>query len=140
MTTSKPPSASPFSGPGPLQVYQDFLADGRFMLQQCKDCGGHVFYPRALCVHCGSAELKWVEASGRGTVYSTSVVRVKPGTGEDYNVALIDLEEGPRMMSRVVDLAPEKVRIGMPVSAHVSLIDGKPAVIFSSKEQGNKEW
>jgi uncharacterized protein len=132
-------NTSAFSGPGPTQVFQDFLAQGKFMLQQCKDCGGHVFYPRVLCVHCGSVELTWVEASGRGVVYSTTVVRQKP-PAEDYNVALIDLEEGPRMMGRVIDLAPDKVRIGMRVSAHVSVLNGEPAVIFSSKEQGSNEW
>lgn len=127
-----------FTGPGPLRIYQEALAGGRFIIQQCRDCGGHVFYPRVLCKHCGSPELKWVEPTGRGTVYSTSVVR--PREGAAYNVALIELEEGPRLMSRVVDVAPEKVRIGMKVSAHVSVIDGEPAVIFSTKEQGASEW
>lgn len=123
-----------------MQVYQQALDNGRFMLQQCSDCGRFVFYPRILCKHCGSAGLKWVEASGRGTVYSTSIVRGKPGEEDDYNVALIDLEEGPRMMSRVVDVEPEKVRIGMKVSAHITVIDGQAAVIFSTKEQGISEW
>lgn len=123
-----------------MRQYQTALEQGRFMIQQCRDCGRYVFYPRVLCNHCGSTQLKWVEASGRGTVYSTSIVRQKPEQGEDYNIALIDLEEGPRMMSRVVDVAPEKVKIGMKVSAHVSVIDGIPAVIFSSKEQGASEW
>lgn len=129
-----------FRGPGPQQVYQNALAEGRFIIQQCRDCGRHVFYPRVLCRHCGSPELKWVEPSGRGVVYSTSVVRQRPGQGADYNVALIELDEGPRMMSRVVDIEPTKVRIGMKVSAHVGVIDGEPAVIFSTKEQGASEW
>lgn len=129
-----------FDGDGPSKIYQDALAEGKFIIQQCRDCGAHIFYPRALCHHCGSTDLSWVPASGRGTVYSTSVVRRKPERGPNYNVALIDLEEGPRMMSRVVDLEPEDVQIGMQVSAHVGTIDGEPAVVFSSKEQGVKEW
>lgn len=133
--------ASPdFSGPGPVQVYQDYLAQGQFLIQQCKECGKHIFYPRVLCNHCGSADLKWVEPTGRGVVYSTSVVRQKPEKGGDYNVALIELEEGPRMMSRVVDVDPHKVKIGMQVSAHVGTIDGQPAVVFYNKEQGSREW
>lgn len=133
--------ASPdFSGPGPVQVYQDYLAQGQFLIQQCKECGKHIFYPRVLCNHCGSADLKWVEPTGRGVVYSTSVVRQKPEKGGDYNVALIELEEGPRMMSRVVDVDPHKVKIGMQVSAHVGTIDGQPAVVFYNKEQGAREW
>ncbi len=84
--------------------------------------------------------MKWVEVSGRGVVYSTSVVRRKPDRGGDYNISLIDLEEGPRIMSRVMDVEPDEVTIGMAVSAHVGLIDDKPAVVFYNKEQGDKEW
>ena len=123
-----------------MQVFEQALEEGRFIIQQCKECGRHVFYPRILCNHCGSDQLKWVPATGRGRVYSTSVVRPKEGRGEAYNVALIDLEEGPRMMSRVVDIKPEKVTIGMAVSAHIGMINGTPAVVFSSKEQGVNEW
>jgi DUF35 OB-fold domain, acyl-CoA-associated len=63
--------------------------------------------------------LNWIEPSGQGTVYSTTVVRRKPEAGGDYNVALIDLAEGVRLMSRVDDVAPDQVRIGMPVRAQV---------------------
>lgn len=129
-----------FTGPGPLQIYQDALDQGKFTIQQCKDCGHHVFYPRVLCVHCGSLNMKWVEASGRGEVYSSSIVRQRPEHGGDYNIAVITLEEGPRMLSRVVDVAPEEVKIGAKVSAHIGLIDGKAAVLFSTKEQGVNEW
>jgi len=140
MSTNPDLPGPDFTGPGPVQVYQHALTQGRFIIQQCKDCGKHIFYPRVLCNHCGSAELKWVEPTGRGIVYSTSVVRQKPEKGGDYNVALIALEEGPRMMSRVQDLDPDKVRIGMVVSAHIGLIDGQHAVVFYNKEQGSREW
>jgi len=123
-----------------MQHYQNTLRQGRFQIQQCKDCGKHVFYPRVLCNHCGSPALKWVEASGRATVYSTSVVHQKPEKGGNYNVALIELEEGPRMLSRVMDMEPEKVKIGMAVSAHIALLDGQHAVVFYNKEQGSREW
>ena len=132
--------ASLFAGPGPLQHFQAALAQGKFLIQQCKACGKHVFYPRLNCPHCGEFELKWVEATGRGVVYSTSVVRQKPDKGGDYNVALIELDEGPRMLSRVMDVDPDKVKIGMIVSAHIGLIDRQHAVVFYNKEQGMKEW
>ena len=132
-------SSKKITNPGPMQVYEDNLTRGEFKIQQCNDCGQHVFYPRQLCHHCGSSDLKWVAISGKGIVYSTSVVRRKPERGGDYNVALIDLEEGPRMMSRVIDLEPEEVTIGMSVSAHVGMIDDDPAVVFYNKEQGGKE-
>ncbi len=89
------------------------------MLQQCDDCKKHVFYPRVLCPHCGSPKLAWQPASGQGTVYSTTVVRRKPEQGGDYNVALVDLHEGPRMMSRVDGLSPHEVVIGMAVRAKI---------------------
>jgi len=91
-----------FEGPGPVQLYQESLNQGKFLIQQCKGCGKHVFYPRVLCPYCGSVALKWVEPSGRAVVYSTSVVRRKPEKGGDYNVALIELDEGPRMLSRFI--------------------------------------
>jgi hypothetical protein len=79
-----------------------------------------VFYPRVLCPHCGSERLEWVAPSGRGTVYSTTIVRRKPADGGDYNVCLVDLAEGPRMLSRVAGVAPEEVRIGMAVKARIA--------------------
>lgn len=131
---------SRFEGPGPVQVHQDAVIQGRFIIQQCKGCGKHVFYPRVMCPFCGSDDLKWVEPTGRGVVYSTSVVRQKPEKGGDYNVSLIELEEGPRMLSRVMDIEPAKVKIGMKVSAHIGLIDGQKAIVFYNLEQGSKEW
>ncbi|MDP6953885.1 MAG: zinc ribbon domain-containing protein, partial [Alphaproteobacteria bacterium] len=70
---------------GPEQTYFDNLAAGRLRLQRCNDCEAWVFYPRSLCPHCQSESLAWHEPSGRGTVYSTSVVRRKPDQGGDHN-------------------------------------------------------
>jgi hypothetical protein len=78
----------------------------------------------------GEADLEWVEASGAGTVYATTVTRRRPEHGGDYNVALIDLAEGPRMMSRVVGIDPREVTIGMKVKAKVDDLNGAPAVLF----------
>jgi len=105
---------------GPERRYFDALAAGRFEIQKCAACSRHVFYPRVLCPHCGSAELSWIAPSGRGTVYSTTVVRKKSGDGGDYNVCLVDLTEGVRMMSRVVSIAPQDVKIGMAVKARIA--------------------
>lgn len=116
--------------PGPEQAYFDALAAGRFMLQHCEACDRSVFYPRTLCPHCGADPLGWREASGRGTVYATSVVRRRPEQGPSYNVALVDLEEGPRMMSRVETIAPEAVAIGMPVTAVIDRSGDDPVVVF----------
>ncbi len=106
--------------PGAEISYNEFLARGEFRIQRCKGCGQHVFYPRALCPHCGSSNLDWIRPSGTGTVYSTTVMRRKPDAGGDYNVCLVDLAEGPRLMSRVEGIAPKDVKIGMPVKARVA--------------------
>lgn len=115
---------------GPEQTFRDFLAAGRFMLQRSRSTGEYLYYARVAAPGSGERDLEWVEASGRGTVYATTVVRQRPEKGGDYNVALIDLEEGPRMMSRVCDVAPADVRIGMAVDARIDREDSEPLVVF----------
>lgn len=121
----------PASPPGPEQFYKDKLAQGRFEIQKCAGCGKHVFYPRVICPHCGADKLAWVAASGAGTIYSTTVVRRKPDAGGDYNVALVDLAEGPRMMSRVAGIEPAAVKIGMKVTARIDRDGEAPIVEFT---------
>lgn len=119
--------------------YQAELDAGRFCIQQCPQCERHVFTPRELCPHCGASPLRWVRASGAGTVYSTSTVARKSEAGGNYNVALIDLDEGVRMMGRVEGIAPEEVRIGQRVQAHVAQKDGRGLVLFqTAPQQGAK--
>jgi uncharacterized OB-fold protein len=119
-----------FDGPGPEAVYRSHLAEGRFMIQRSASTGTYVMWPRVMVPGTGEADLEWVEASGEGTVYATTVTRRRPEKGGDYNVALIDLAEGPRMMSRVVGIAPGEVTIGMKVKAKVDELNGAPAVLF----------
>jgi uncharacterized OB-fold protein len=113
----------------PEQEYFEHVAAGRFMIQKSRSTGGHVFYPRVAEPGTGATDLEWVAACGRGTVYSTTTIRQKP-PAPDYNVALIDLEEGPRMLSRVDGVAPEAVRIGMAVTARVVHEGGESLVVF----------
>lgn len=120
------------SGPGPAARFRSFVEAGEFRLQRCDDCGSTFFYPRLLCPGCGSRAMSWVLASGRGTVYSTSVARGP----EEYNIALVDLEEGPRMMTRVVDIAPDAVQIGMPVTAFIGQV-GEERVVLFRPDPGN---
>lgn len=98
--------------------FQKFLGEGRFMLQRSRSSGHYVFYPRTIAPGSGTDDLEWVEARGTGTVYSVTVVRPRP-PAEPYNVALIELDEGPRLMSRVEGLPAEEVRIGMRVKSKV---------------------
>jgi uncharacterized OB-fold protein len=116
------------TNPGPEWLYQQALAAGKFLIQKCGSCGAHVHYPRLLCTHCGSDKLLQIEAAGTGTVYSTSVIRQRPESGGDYNIALIDLDEGPRLMSRVDGVEPTEVTIGLKVKAKIIAPgDGKDA-------------
>jgi len=111
---------------GPELQYRQQLDAGHFLIQRCQECQKAIFYPRMICPHCGSNSLSWFQPTGRGTVYSTTVIRRKPEAGGDYNVALVDLEEGVRMMSRVDGIKPEDVEIGMLVQARlVDSADGK---------------
>lgn len=106
-----------------------FLAEGKFMLLRERSSGRYMFYPRVAEPRTGSTDLEWVPASGRGTVYSTTVMRERPPR-ESYNVALIDLHEGPRIMSRVEGLAPEAVEIGMKVKAKIIKEGDEPLLVF----------
>jgi uncharacterized OB-fold protein len=119
-----------FGNSGPQKIFFEALKSGVFRIQRCSACSRHVFYPRVLCPHCGSPRLAWVDASGDGTVYSTTVVRRKADAGGDFNIALIDLAEGVRMMSRVDGAAPDAVRIGMPVKAEIITENDQPLIVF----------
>ncbi|MGV2895160.1 Zn-ribbon domain-containing OB-fold protein [Achromobacter sp. AGC78] len=119
---------------GPQEQYFAALAEGRFQIQYCPACGRHQFFPRTLCMHCGATDLAWTNPACTGTVYSFSIVRRKPEAGGDYNVALIDLDEGVRMMSRVDGVALDQLRIGMPVKARVLRDVAPPLVVFDAVE------
>jgi uncharacterized OB-fold protein len=111
----------------PEHQFRRFLDEGRFMLQR-NPSGKHVFYPHIAEPESGEP-LEWVPASGRGTVHSVTVARSKP-PAPNYDVALVDLAEGVRMMSRVDGIVPEAVKIGMPVAARVVVEDVAPLVVF----------
>jgi uncharacterized OB-fold protein len=106
--------------PTPLtRVYWDACREHRLLIQRCPECGQHQFYPRIVCASCGGRGVEWVEASGRGAVESWTVVRTPVAeayAGETpYVIALIRLDEGPVMMSQLVDCRPEGVSRGMHV-------------------------
>jgi len=89
------------------------------LLQKCCNCGQFQFYPRPICINCMSGNLEWVSSSGRGTVYSFTVVHqnVMPGFAQEvpYVFAIIELAEGVRLSTNIVGCAPADVHIGMPV-------------------------
>lgn len=110
--------------------HQAELDAGRFLIQHCRDCGRHVYYPREVCPHCGGSALDLVAPQGTGTVHAATTVRRKPDAGGDYNVSLIELDEGVRLMSRVEGVAPTAVAIGQRVKARVAQHNGAGLVVF----------
>ena len=131
------PDKFDFSVPGPEEIFQTGLEEGKFRIQKCGACDAHIFYPRALCNKCGSPNLETVVAAGVGTVYSTSVVRQRPEDGPDYNIAIVELAEGPRLLTRVEDIDPGEVSIGMDVAAFIGKIDDKKVVLFRPTGRAN---
>lgn len=120
----------------PARVYTRHLQSGKLAFQHCNDCGSSVFYPRVLCPVCGGNSLKWQESSGRGTVYATTTIYRRDL--DPYNVALVDLEEGFRMMSRVEGVPAEAVEIGMNVRLKVLPAKGEeePVAVFEPVGRG----
>ena len=98
--------------------YWEGLAQGELRIQRCNSCSKAVFYPRSICPHCHGDQLSWIVASGKGTIYSYTVAHQAFGSfAEDvpFVVAIVELEEGVRMMSRIVDVPRERVTVGTAV-------------------------
>lgn len=115
----------------PLGIYIDHLKRGELAYQFSPEAGRPVFYPRVICPFTGSEKLEWRISRGLGTVHATTVVH--PQEGKPYNVALIDCDEGFRLMSRVEDILPGDVKIGMRVKFRVHEQDGDepPIPVFT---------
>lgn len=128
MTAPLPTMAPPVNPDS--QKFWDATSENRLLLPRCDACSTVIWYPREFCPACGSLEVSWFEASGRGSVYSFSIVR----KGENmyagsapYVLAYVELEEGPRIMTNIVDCEVEAVAIGQAVS-----------VVFQDTGQGHK--
>jgi len=122
--------------PRPTELTKPFWDAARrheLHLQRCSSCGRHVFYPRFSCPYCGARTLEWVRASGRATVYSYTVAR-RPTHAAfadrvPYVIAIVSLEEGPRMTTNVVGCSPDDVAIGMPVRAAFEDLDDEISLV-----------
>ncbi len=106
------------------QPFWDAAREGRFMIGLCRDTGRHFFPPRGVSPFTLSPNVELVEASGRGVVYSYTVMRTK----QPYMPAMVELAEGPRIFTNLVDVAPEAVSIGMAVTVAWTPTDGGPPV------------
>ena len=117
MTDDTPNLGIEQTSQSPLAVYQAHLDRGELAYQWSPAANCAVFYPRILCPYTGSDRLEWRISQGLGTVYATTVVH--PREGAPYNVALVDCDEGFRLMSRVEDMPPDRVGIGLRVRFRV---------------------
>lgn len=87
-------------------------AEGRLLGKRCTKCSQHHWYPRAICPFCGSDQTEWVALSGRGRIHAFSTLRrAEP----PYTVAYVELEEGPKMLTNLVDMAEADMQIGRAV-------------------------
>lgn len=117
--------------PGPQARYDAYLDEGRFMLQRDRASGELFFYPRVAAPRSGSRDLEWVAPSGLGRVYAVTVIHPRPPE-TPYGVVLVDLDEGPRLMSRVDGIPAHDVRIGARVRARVIQEAGRGVLVFES--------
>ena len=108
--------------------FWDGTAEGRLLLPRCLSCATVIWYPRTFCPSCHADGVEWIDASGRGVVYSFSITRKGDGDFRDaapFVLAYVELDEGPRMLTNIVDCDPETVTIGQSVE-----------VVFHPTERG----
>ena len=140
MTTGTSSRADLLPEPTELtKPFWDGLSEGKLRLQHCKDCGKYQYPAETFCFHCGSQNVEWKDASGRGEVHTFITVhqRYHPAFADliPYNVSVVELAEGPRLVTNVESIAPDDVRIGMPVRiAPRKESNGQYAVVFERDE------
>lgn len=116
-------TAAPLPVPAPertpeTEAFWDATAAARLVLARCDECATVIWYPKTYCPGCGGLSVSWTDASGRGTVYSFSVVHRAGGAFRDavpFVVAYVELEEGPRVLTNIVGCDPDTVSIGQAV-------------------------
>ena len=104
------------------QAYWDAAGKGKLLVRKCTACGQAHHYPRTICPFCFSDKTEWVEASGKGTIYSYSVMRRAP---VPYAIGYVTLAEGPRMLTNIVDCGDfDDVKIGQRVAVTFKKTEG----------------
>jgi uncharacterized protein len=115
----------PAMNPGDEPYFQA-AAEGKLLLKKCNDCGEHHHYPRAMCPFCWSQKVEWVQAKGTGEIYTYSVTR--RGGPVPYAIAYVTLDEGPKMMTNIVDTDLDTIRIGQKVKVVFKKTEGGASV------------
>lgn len=125
-------SRKPLPVPTPeTKPYWDACKQHKLVLPRCKDCGQFHFYPRALCPNCFSDKLEWVQVSGKGKLYSF-VINHRPAPGFEqeapYVIAVVQLDEGPKMMTNLIGIEPDPDKIKCDSPVEVAFDDVSPEV------------
>ena len=107
------------------EAFWNAAKQGRFTVPTCAACGKAHWYPRAICPFCSSDKIEWRAASGKGTIYTYSVMRRAP---IPYAIAYVTLQEGVSMMTNIVDCDLDQIRIGQAVRLVFKPSDGGPPV------------
>ncbi|MCD6530604.1 Zn-ribbon domain-containing OB-fold protein [Candidatus Bathyarchaeota archaeon] len=113
-----------------------FLREGRLMGVRCLDCGEVTLPPRPVCKGCGSRNLEWTELKGRGIIEAFTVIHVAPSkfkSGAPYPLAVVKLEEGPRITARLTHCSPEGVSVGLPVEGDLEAWTKEGLLAFRPK-------
>jgi uncharacterized protein len=113
------------------KAFWSATTEGKLLIGRCNACGEAIWYPRPICPFCHSMDTKMEQVSGRGTVYTFTIVR--RGGGQyaavaPYVLAYVELEEGPRMMTNIVDCDPGEVEIGKSVEVVFHKTEGEAAL------------
>jgi len=128
------PAPAPFVLPE-VKPFWDGTAEGKLLLAHCSECDQVIWYPRPFCPACASTSVNWVQASGRGTIYSFTVNRRGVADLPAYRdagvyvLAYVELDEGPRIMTNIVECDPDSVHVGQKVE-----------VVFHDTGQGTALW
>ena len=115
----------PQMNPGDEPYFQA-AAEGKLLLKKCNQCGEHHHYPRAMCPFCWSDKVEWVQAKGTGEIYTYTVTR--RGGPVPYCIAYVQLDEGPRMMTNIVDTDLDTIKIGQRVKVSFKKTEGGQTV------------
>lgn len=129
MTSSLP--ARPIGVTTETSPFWDATTEGKLVLPRCVQCGTTIWYPKGFCPSCASSTVEWLPTSGAGTVYSFSVTRKGAGVWAEhspYVIAYVELEEGPRVLTNIVNCPVDEVRIGMSVHVVFDPTEDGPAV------------
>jgi len=124
MATKQRKIPAPEAGPE-TQAFWDGAAKGQLLIKKCRACGESHYYPRPLCPFCGSDQTEWQQAAGTGSLYSYSVMR---RAEVPYAIAYVTLDEGPTMMTNLVDVDFDRLKIGQRVKLVFTPTDGGPPV------------